>query len=730
MNVVREGTYDLVLNVNNGKKNDPIYDSSPRTGGLYIDDGAAIPLSFAITDTWGNASKQGVWVQYTLQDIVLTAGQHTITIRAEGENPGNFNLDYLQFNRHDTSTDAFSQIEAEKATFLSEGIEKNLESITATVDGAYAQFNELRGDNKGAITLRVNSSTGGSIIVYENGVGDKTLATISLPNDGEWHEITVDCLDTDATDSNIYIAFRALDDQALNATLDWFSFVRKIDAFGTVDAVSAAETESEIKVNSTYLGNIYDGRWAKYEDLDFGDGGLRSLLITASSHPAAMQGGVLSVYFDAMTAENKFGEVIITDTGSWNTKQTFIGDCNEITGIHDVYFVFNTSSKQAICDFYSFAFSIHTLTVQSKVSSVDGNGTTTVSISNNMAEPGDTVTFLVTRPTGGYAIESVGVKTTSGSSITLKTIIENSTYSFVLPNETPVTIEVYLGYNMPSVGDNTLLELEDGTGDSDDGKLRVDTEWAGFTGTGYVAGFKTTGSYVQIRVQVEQDGVYILALRGAAGKKNSSAYDSTPRTGALYIDGNKTEDFELAIQDSWGTWIEYDFKPVALTEGEHVFLLASEGNTNPGNFNLDSLTVTRTDGDVPAQDKSSLEMLIDQVEALNEDDYTAESWQALQDKLDEAKAVLASETATQDEVDAITTQLRTAKNALVEADDPVDPSDPGNPENPDNPQNPGDSQTEEPAGGCSGAAFGSGAAGALILIGVTALVLSHKKKQG
>lgn len=123
-------------------------------------------------------------------------------------------------------------------------------------------------------------------------------------------------------------------------------------------------------------------------------------------------------------------------------------------------------------------------------------------------------------------------------------------------------------------------------------------------------------------------------------------------------------------------------------------------------------------------------MLIDQVEALNEDDYTAESWQALQDKLDEAKAVLASETATQDEVDAITTQLRTAKNALVEADDPVDPSDPGNPENPDNPQDPGDSQTEEPAGGCSGAAFGSGAAGALILIGVTALVLSHKKKQG
>ncbi len=732
VNVVRDGTYDLVLNVNNGKKNDPVYDSSPRTGGLYIDDGAAIPLSFAITDAWGNSSKQGVWVKYTLPDIVLTAGQHTITIRAEGENPGNFNLDYLQFNRHDTSTDAFSQIEAENAYFFAEGIEQNAESITATADGAYAQFNELRGDNKGAITLRVKSSTGGSIIVYENGVGDKTLATISLPSDGEWHEITVDCLDTDATDSNIYIAFRALEDQTLNASLDWFRFVRKVDAFGTINAVDAAETESEIKVNSTYLGNIYDGRWAKFEDLDFGDGGLRSLILSVSSHPAARKGGILSVYADAMTAENKFGEVTITDTGSWNTRQTFIGDCDEITGIHDVYFVFNTDSKQAICDFYTFEFSVHTLTVQSSISSVDGLGSTSVSISNNMAEPGDTVTFLVTRPSGGYAIESVDVKTKNGSSVALTTVIENSTYSFVLPSETPVTIEVYLGHNTPSVGDNTLLELEDGAGDSDGGKLRVDTEWAGFTGTGYVAGFKTTDNYVQMRVRVEKEGVYILTLRGAAGKKNSSAYDSTPRTGALYIDGTKAEDFALAIQDSWGTWIEYDFEPVALTAGEHVFTICSEGNKNPGNFNLDSLTVTRTGGDVPAQDKSSLEMLIDQVEALSADDYTADSWQALQDKLDEAKAVLASETATQDEVDAITTQLRAAKNALVEADDPAGPSDTSDPDNSDGSENSGDTgntQTQEPAGGCSGTALGSGAAGALALIGAAAIVLSRRKKQ-
>ena len=125
-------------------------------------------------------------------------------------------------------------------------------------------------------------------------------------------------------------------------------------------------------------------------------------------------------------------------------------------------------------------------------------------------------------------------------------------------------------------------------------------------------------------------------------------------------------------------------------------------------------------------------MLIDQVEALSADDYTADSWQALQDKLSEAKAIFESDTATQDEVNAITTQLRAAKNALVEADDPAGPSDTSDPDNSDGSENSGDTgntQTQEPAGGCSGTALGSGAAGALALIGAAAIVLSRRKKQ-
>ena len=61
--------------------------------------------------------KQGVWVDYTYR-VELTAGENTIRIVSEGSNPGNYNLDSITFNYVDTSVNAFSQIEAESASYL------------------------------------------------------------------------------------------------------------------------------------------------------------------------------------------------------------------------------------------------------------------------------------------------------------------------------------------------------------------------------------------------------------------------------------------------------------------------------------------------------------------------------------------------------------------------------------------------------------------------------------
>lgn len=70
-----------------------------------------------------------------------------------------------------------------------------------------------------------------------------------------------------------------------------------------------------------------------------------------------------------------------------------------------------------------------------------------------------------------------------------------------------------------------------------------------------------------------------------------------------------------------------------------------------------------------ALDTSALEEAIAKAEKLDEKDYTEESFAAVEEALEEAKAVLADEGATQDAVDAAAKKLNDAMDALVKNSD-------------------------------------------------------------
>ena len=76
---------------------------------------------------------------------------------------------------------------------------------------------------------------------------------------------------------------------------------------------------------------------------------------------------------------------------------------------------------------------------------------------------------------------------------------------------------------------------------------------------------------------------------------------------------------------------------------------------------------------MPSQgaDKSALNALIEQAGTLNEEEYTAESWNRMQGALDAAKAVYANEQADQEMVDQAAAQLQQAIDELARADDPA-----------------------------------------------------------
>ncbi len=87
---------------------------------------------------------------------------------------------------------------------------------------------------------------------------------------------------------------------------------------------------------------------------------------------------------------------------------------------------------------------------------------------------------------------------------------------------------------------------------------------------------------------------------------------------------------------------------------------SEEGSNETNNSDADKNTA-----DDEAVDKTQLEDAIDSVKALNAEDYSVESWTALQNVLDEAAALAKDESATQEQVDSIAARLESASATLV-----------------------------------------------------------------
>ena len=106
------------------------------------------------------------------------------------------------------------------------------------------------------------------------------------------------------------------------------------------------------------------------------------------------------------------------------------------------------------------------------------------------------------------------------------------------------------------------------------------------------------------------------------------------------------------------------------------------------------------EGDVIAigtVDTSALEEAVEKAKALEEEDYTEESWEALEEALKNAEDVLKDPTATQEEVDAAAEVLEEAMDALEEKPEepttvPTEPEEPGTEPS----EEPGIEPSEEP----------------------------------
>lgn len=124
---------------------------------------------------------------------------------------------------------------------------------------------------------------------------------------------------------------------------------------------------------------------------------------------------------------------------------------------------------------------------------------------------------------------------------------------------------------------------------------------------------------------------------------------------------------------------------------------------------------------IPVVDKTDLEDQINQARAVLQEDYTAESYQALQDALAQAQAVMENEDATQEAVAAACLALEQAMKSLVPVEEPS-PETPAEEEPSDEEQTP---STEFPHTGAAGYLVSFGA---LALVSVAVIVSIRKRK--
>lgn len=127
----------------------------------------------------------------------------------------------------------------------------------------------------------------------------------------------------------------------INATSEGVKPVSTLNPYRRVEAETIAFSEgvkSEPNAKTgIYVSEIHNGDYIKVREVDFGSNSPRSFRISAAS---ALRGGSIEVRTDSIGGKI-LSEVAVPTTGGWEEWRTFKSEIkSDITGVHDVYFVF------------------------------------------------------------------------------------------------------------------------------------------------------------------------------------------------------------------------------------------------------------------------------------------------------------------------------------------------------------------------------------------------------
>lgn len=134
-------------------------------------------------------------------------------------------------------------------------------------------------------------------------------------------------------------------------------------AVGSHDALagftaSSHDDSSGATDSGTDLVNLNDGSWARYDNVNFGSGGVNSVKL-ALALPSSNRGGWIELHIDDVNG-TQIGSLGVQPTGSWSTYFTQQVNITGVSGTHDLYVVFR--GRNGVANFRSIQFSTAHLT--------------------------------------------------------------------------------------------------------------------------------------------------------------------------------------------------------------------------------------------------------------------------------------------------------------------------------------------------------------------------------
>ncbi len=510
------GSDTLALRYANGN-------GASKTLSLYVNGTKLRQITLNATTDWNT------WTTET-ETVTLHSGSNTVAYKFDTTDTGNVNVDNVLVTA--VAAPPANQYEAESAA-LSGGAAVESDHTGYTGSGFVGGFIDANAGNATA-TFTVSASAAGTANValrYANGLG--ATKTLSL-----------------------YLNGTKVKQISLTATADWNTW--------------ATETESlTLHSGSNTIGY-------KYDTGDSGNVNIDNIVVTATTttpsptptstptspagqyeaEAAALAGGAVAGTDHTGYSGTGFVEGY-TDTNKGNANTTFTVP-SSIAGTANVTLRYADGNGVAMTlSLYVNGTKIKQISL---AATADWNtwGTETESVTLNSGS--NTISYKFdTTDTGNVNLDRINMGTTASPSPTpTPTPTPSSTGTTPPPSPSTYEAETSFFSGGPSVA----------------------TATSGYTGTGYLTGFTTTGARVIITANVASAGNYAVALRYA----NTTG---ASKTISMYVNGLKSSQLTLAAGSGWLT----SSSTVALRSGVNLIGYQFDSGDSGAVF-IDNITVT------------------------------------------------------------------------------------------------------------------------------------------